>query len=249
MSPKHSTESHLKLKQNGFYPDIIGRMEGFMSFMHNKKMCTLGQEIVETFARGFVEVDNFSTKPFQPMRGDPLFELKSSYLIAVDSVFRRFGDRLPKQFYDTLAFMALRQNPEVEERIPELTHLLPSGMDWKTADSILHAMPLCSRLYLHVQTEINQETGRILGHGCGCGCIIPDMPECVVKAPMGDSSAVLVEETESFFQHAMSQLFLLQFGLPQGMGPSQKLFNLNERNQGVRMTESLTLRRNHPSAI
>jgi len=239
MKVVHSTPSFAQLVQRGFYPDILAAMSGFMAFMHKKKMCALGLEIVETFASGFLTVDDFSTKFYQPKPEDPFFDLKRSYLVAVDSIYSRFGDRLPIQFYSTLAFMTLRTNPVAEERIPELEHLLQDGMDWQVADSVLHALPLCSRLYFHAQTEVNQVTGRILGHGCGCGCGMPEMPTCVVRAPMGDSMEVLVEETEAFFRHAMAQLFVLRFGLPQGMGVSQKLSNLNERNErsGLRAGE------------
>ena len=244
MKPVHSTPSFAKLVEEGFYPDLLESMSGFMGFMHDKKMCALGVEIVETFAAGFITVGDFSTNPYQPKQGDPFFDLKRSFLVAVDSLYARFGDRLPRQFYATLAFMTLRTNPVAEERIPELEHLLQDGMDWKMADSVLHALPLCSRLYFHAQTKINQETGRILGHGCGCGCSIAEMPTCMVNAPMGDSPEVLVEETESFLRHAMSQNYLLRFGLPQGMGVAQKVQNRNERNlQGnPRAIERLQLR-------
>ncbi len=237
----HSTPSFARLQELGFYPDLVGNLRGFMELMHTKGSCGLGKQIAETIAAGYLSARAFSTEEFAPAPDDAFFELKVQYLKAVKEIHDRFGDRLPRQFYDTLAFMSVRSNPTQEERIPELEHLLPGGMDWKTADSVLHAMPLCSRLYLHVQTVINRETGRILGHGCGCSHSLASMPTCIVNAPMGDSSHILIEETESFLRHMLGQLFLLHFGLPQGIGPSVKM-QVQDQSREARTAEALTLK-------
>jgi len=242
----HSTPSFTQLQELGFYPDLLASMQGFMEFMHNKGFCKLGREITETYASGYLTANEFSVKDFTPSPEDEFFKLKTDYLSALAAIHERFGDRMPRHFYDTLAFMALRSNPTQEERIPELEHLLPSGMDWKTADAILHAMPLCSRLYFDVQTVINHKTGRILGHGCGCSCAIASMPTCIINAAMGDKTEILLEETESFLRHLLGQCFLLHFGLPQGMGPSVKM-NLHDLNRSLTTTEGLVLKQSaHP---
>ena len=219
----HTTPSLTQLKQVGFYPDIIASLEGFMEHMHNQGQCALGQQIAERFAAGYLAVPEFDFKPFQPQANDPLFGLKTSFITAVQEIYQRFHDRLPRQFYATITFLGTRDDPTVEERIPEIEHLLPDGMNWQVADSMLHALPLCSRLYFDVQTTINQHTGRILGHGCGCACQMAEMPECVVRAAMGDKPEIIAEETESFLRHGLGQNFLLHFGLPQSMGPSVKM--------------------------
>jgi len=194
-----------------------------MEFLHNNKFCRLGQDIVETYARGYIESAQFNINDFKPCEEDPFYQLKANYLNAVKEINQRFGNRLPIQFYQVLGFMTLRQDPTQEERIPDLEHLLPGQMGWKFADAVLHALPLCSRLYFDVQTIINKHTGRILGHGCGCSCGLAEMPRCVIDAPMGDKGCVLIEETESFLRHLLGQCFLLHFGLPQGMGASIKM--------------------------
>lgn len=219
----HTTPSLTTLEENGFYPDLIASMRGFMDHMHNQKQCALGQEIAERFAAGYLGVATFSLDAFRPDPSDPLFTLKANYLAAMQEIFLRFHDRLPRQFYATLAFLGTRDDPTVEERIPEIEHLLPDGMNWQIADSMLHAMPLCSRLYFDIQTIINRHTGRILGHGCGCSCIMAEMPTCIVNAAMGDKPDVIAEETESFLRHGLGQNFLLEFGLPQSMGSSMKM--------------------------
>lgn len=219
----HTTPSLGILKQDGFYPDLIASLQGFMEHMHTMHQCRLGQEIAERFAAGYLGVSSFTFDEYQPRLRDPLFRLKTEYLGAMKHIFQRFHDRLPRQFYATLAFLGTREDPTVEERIPEIEHLLPDAMNWQIADSMLHALPLCSRLYFDVQTTINVATGRILGHGCGCSCQMAEMPECVIRAGMGDKPEVIAEETESFLRHGLGQNFLLHFGLPQSMGPSIKM--------------------------
>jgi len=219
----HSTESFKKLQNLGFYPDIIGSLSGFMQFMHNKGQCALGKEITEIFASGYLTAKKFSVDELQPASNDEFFVLKNNYLKAIGQIHRRFGDRLPRQFYETLAFTVQRSNPTREERIPDLEHLLPEGMNWMMADAVLHAMPLCSRLYFEVQTRVNQNTGMILGHGCGCSHSISGMTTCVVNASMGEKTEIMLEETESFLRHVLGQYYLLHFGLPQGMGASVKM--------------------------
>ncbi len=240
----HTTPSFAALQQLGFYPDILASLQGFMEFMHSKGYCSLGKEITEIYAGGYLTAKAFRAEEFLPMHEDEFSGLKRQYLEALAAIHNRFGDRLPRQFYDTLAFMAIRHDPTKEERIPDLEHLLPGQMKWQTADAGLHAMPLCSRLYLDVQTEINKATGRVLGHGCGCSCSMAAMPTCIVSAAMGDSTEILLEETESFLRHLLGQCFLLHFGLPQGMGASVKmnLHDLLGLGRELSMTERLVLK-------
>ncbi len=219
----HSTESLSKLQGLGFYPDILGSLEGFMQFMHNKGQCALGKEIAEIFASGYLTARDFDVSKLAPAEGEEFYNLKTRYLAAVGEIHKKFGDRLPRQFYETLAFMVQRPNPTKEERIPEIGHLLPEGMNWMMADAVLHAMPLCSRLYFDVQTRINRATGMILGHACGCSHSLSGMATCIVNAPMGEKTEIMFEETESFLRHVLGQYFLLHFGLPQGLGASVKM--------------------------
>ena len=219
----HTTPSLNELKAQGFYPDLIASIEGFMQHMHDQRQCALGKQIAEQYAAGYIGASDFEFVAARPNVSDPLFELKDGFINAMEEIFARFHDRLPRQFYATLVFLGTREDPTVEEQIPEIEHLLPDGMNWQIADSMLHALPLCSRLYFDVQSIINSHTGRILGHGCGCSCQMSEMTKCVVDARMGDKVEVIAEETESFLRHGLGQSFLLHFGLPQSMGPSVKM--------------------------
>ncbi len=242
----HTTDSINRLEAEGFYPDLIASMRGFMEHMHSTGQCALGKQIAEQFAAGFLAAPNFSTDPFRPDATDPLFKLKSNYLDAIQEIFERFRDRLPRQLYATLAFLGTRDDPTIEERIPEIEHLLPDGMNWKIADSILHALGVSFRLHFDVQSTINKRTGFILGHGCACGCAIAEMSRCVVDARMGDKPAVVEEETQAFLRHALSQCFLLHFGLPQGIGESLKIQRRNQTSDQI--VKTLVLKTAHHEA-
>lgn len=219
----HSTPSFTELQQLGFYPDILVSIDRWMNFMHNKRQCEIGIQIAEEFASGYLRARTFSVQPFQPHADDALYDLKSNYLDAVTRIFAKYGDRLPIQFYQTLAFMVLREDPTKDARIPDVAHLLPQGLTWQQADTVLHTFPICYRLSLDIQTTINMMTGRVLGHSCGCNHQLMEMPAGSVNVPMGDKESVLFEETESFLRHGFGQRYLIEFGMPHGLGPSVKM--------------------------
>lgn len=223
MSHKHTTPSLNSLKELGFYPDIVTSLERFMQVMHDSKQCSDGQEIAEEFASGYLHAREFNINSFRPKTEDTHFDLKESYADAIQVLFVTFGDRLPLQFYQTLAFMCLRDNPAEDARIPDIAHLLPTGLSWQTADTVLHTFPICYRLSFHIQTVIFQHTGRVLGHSCGCNHQLAAMPCGSIDMPMGDSVPIMLEETESFLRHGLGQRFLIRFGMPHRLGKSVKM--------------------------
>jgi hypothetical protein len=223
MSQAHTTPSLAALKESGFYPDIVISLERYMQFMHDSKQCSTGRTIAEEFAYGYLHAREFDIKHFRPKIEDAHFDLKESYADAIQVIFTTFGDRLPLQFYQTLAFMCLRENPAEDARIPDIAHLLPTGLSWQSADTVLHTFPICYRLNFHIQTIIHRHTGRILGHSCGCNHQLAAMPNGNVDVPMGDSFEIMLEETESYLRHGLGQRFLIHFGMPHGLGKSVKM--------------------------
>lgn len=219
----HSTPSLATLQSKGFYPDLLISLTRFMQFMHDKGSCATGKMIAEEFARGYLLAPGFDIKAFRPKVEDPLFDLKEDYADAIQVLFVEFGDRLPIQFYHTLAFMCLRDDPTEDARIPDIAHLLPDGLSWQAADTVLHTFPICYRLSFHIQSVINKFTGRILGHSCGCNHQLAEMPAGSVNVPMGDKHEIMLEETESYLRHGLGQRFLIEFGMPHGLGRSVKM--------------------------
>ncbi len=215
----------------GFYPDHIDSMTGFLHKMHTLGMCQIGMDIVETVAAGFLKSRAFD--PWGTMEDSPLNDPKFTrkWRSAVAEIHQIHGDRLPVQFYQVLLWSGIRPQPQTEVKMPEVEHLLPDGMTWQVGDGVEHSLPLCTRLFMDVQTILFKHTGTIMVHGCGCGSCAPTLcADAVISVPMSDRPGVGLEETESVVRHFMSQLLLLHWNLPHSIGPSMTAKMIDLRN-------------------
>ena len=165
---------------------------------------------------------NFSR--FEPEQSDRLHGTKVKYLGAIKMLHGQFGDRLPAIVYNTLAFAGTRADPHTEVRIPDVENdlIALTRSDWISADTVLHALPKCSKLDLHVLSLINQATGSVLMHGCGCNHVIPAMGEYRIECFMKPDEATIVEETESLLRHMLGDMILLKLGMPRIIGISNR---------------------------
>lgn len=215
----------------GFYPDHINSMSGFVHQMHERGMCKVGMNIVEIVAAGFLKSRDFN--PWGTMEdcpeNDPEFTHK--WRSAVAEIYQIHGDRLPVQFYQVLLWSGIRPQPQAEVKMPEVEHLLPDGMSWQVGDGVEHSLPLCTRLFMGIQTILFKHTGTIMVHGCGCGSCAPTLcADAVINVPMSDRPGVGLEETESVVRHFMAQLLLLNWNLPHSIGPSMTAQMIDLRN-------------------
>lgn len=229
-------KSVLDLQALGFYPDHLNSLTGFVHRMHELSFCELGMEIAEETAQGFLKARSFD--PWTAMVAAPETDsvFVGKWRKAIGEIHRKFGDRLPIQFYQVMLFTGLRPGPETEVKMPTVEHLLPDNMKWQVGDAVDHSLPLCTRLYLDIQTTIYKETGRIMVHGCGCGKCAPTLATgASINVPMSSDPSVFLEETESVVRHFMTQLILLKWGLPHSIGESMtaKMIDLRAKSQGV----------------
>lgn len=209
------------LIETDFYPDHINSMTGFIHAMHSRGMCELGMSIVETVAKGFVQArtfDAWGTMQDSP-ENDPVFT--QQWRTAVAEIYAKYGNRLPVQFYQVILWSGVRPSPTTEVKMPDVEHLLPDGMTWQVGDGVEHSLPLCTRLYMDIQTILYKHTGTIMVHGCGCGNCAPTLQSnASINMPMSDDPSAGLEETESVVRHFMAQLILLNWNLPHSIGPS-----------------------------
>jgi hypothetical protein len=227
-----------------FYPDHLNSMTGFIDQMHDRGMCKLGMDIVEIVAAGFLKSRQFD--PWGTMAdcpdNDPAFTRR--WRSAVAEIHEKYQDRLPVQFYQIILFSGVRSRPEIEVKIPEVEHLLPDGMSWQVGDGVEHSLPLCTRLYMDVQTILYRHAGSIMIHGCGCGNCAPTLStRAIINIPMSDDAGVGIEETESVVRHFMSQLILLHWNLPHSIGPSMtsQMIDLRTRQRRGESSTSAAL--------
>lgn len=223
--PKTKPLYLLKLRHEaGIFPhsDLVEVLQGFHDYCQHlgEKIARLGDQITQYCAHEYLEV--FKIEDFLPSAHDPDRGLKLEYLQAIQNFRSQFGDRLPRFFYATWAFMGTRPDPTQTARIPAVAHLLPYSMKWYHADAVLHSLPLLTKPYLHLLSLIHQETGRIPVHDCGCDHAIPEpIPGQTLRAFMNPAEGPAWDHApESWLRHAMGQLLLLRLGFPQHIGLS-----------------------------
>jgi hypothetical protein len=182
-------------------------------------------QAVNFVGTGYLQMleSGFDAAKFAPMTDDPDRAIKERFLVAMKRIMAIYHDRMPLFFYETLAFMGTRPEPSREVRVPDIESILPSSMNWKQADTVLHAMPLCSRLNLDVLSHIWEETGCIIVHGCGCNHAVPDpIDGQTVRSFLRKEPQAIIDESESFVRHALAQYIALLAGFPQGFGVSNR---------------------------
>lgn len=223
-----------KLIRTGFHRDLCETLYGFAT---NTQSHFLGLGMREAVVQGLVgdtteyfvqqylrSTTGIDFSRFEPELSDRLRGTKIKYLGAIKKLHGQFGDRLPAIVYNTLAFAGSREDPHTEVRIPDVESdlITLTGSDWIAADTVLHALPKCSKLNLHVLSLINEATGSVLMHGCGCNHVIPAMGEYRIECFMELDEATIIEETESLLRHMLGDMVLLKLGMPRIIGISDR---------------------------
>lgn len=230
---KQPPESVMQLQDMGFHPDHLNSLTGFVGRMCELGQCELGMKIADIVAVGFLKARAFDPWDAMTASPDSDSEFVQKWRGAIGTIHQKLTDRLPIQFYQVMLFTGLRPLPEVEVKMPTVEHLLPDNMKWEVGDAVDHSMPLCTRLYLDIQTILYNMTGRIMVHGCGCGKCAPILAKgASINVPMPSDPSVFLEETESVVRHFMTQLVPLEWGLPHSIGESMTAKMINLRANG-----------------
>ncbi len=221
-----------ELEASGFHTDLCETLQGFnintaahfLSLgMREEVVQSLVGDTTEYFAKQYIQSQaGIDFARFEPEWESRLYSTKMKYLGTIRKLHLQFGDRLPAIVYHTLAFAGTREDPHTEVRIPDIEGdlIALTGSDWISADTVLHALPKCSKLNLHVLSLINEATGSMLMHGCGCNHVIPAMGEYVIQCFMKLDEATIIEETESLLRHMLGDMILLKLGVPRIIGIS-----------------------------
>lgn len=222
------------LEVSGFHADLCETLHGFVvntsaHFLSLGMRADVVQDLVsntaEYFAKQYLQVQaGIDFTRFVPEQGGLLYTTKMNYLGAIQKLHSQFGNRLPAIMYNTLAFAGTREDPHTEVRIPDIEDDLIKliGSDWIAADTVLHALPKCSKLNLHTLSLINEATGSVLMHGCGCNHVVPAMGEYLIQCFMKLDKATVAEETESLLRHMLGDMMLLKLGMPRMIGISDR---------------------------
>lgn len=218
------------------YADLVQAAKGFYlwSMRHDDSSTRdLAARILKALACGYAH-DHFEerVRQFEVLRDDPDRELKESALGAIRALRATCMDRLPWQFYFTLATLVMRPDPQQEVSILTIKERL--GIPWTLADGLIHAAVLPTPLWEQVQSTMCLMTnGFRFQHGCDCSCATPYLDDGgeIRSFPYGRpqsrlteaQSTALVYDTYSFLKHAFGQILILaRDGLPFVMGAGIK---------------------------
>jgi hypothetical protein len=154
----------------------------------------------------------FNKESFVPKEDDPAFELKVNSLNALQKSSDFFGIRIPSVVWDSYAYLATREDPEISRSILKEADLLPHH--YGICDTVFHAVPKCYKLMMKIQSDFWQGTGYILDHNCDCSCSLINLLQ-----GKGQSSVIfemeerwIPEATQSVFAHLLAESHLLLNG-------------------------------------
>jgi hypothetical protein len=196
-------EPWLTLEASSFHQDILDRAYAHLAYCTeygglSNAMIVLGL-LGEGFIRPFDRVD------FDPGTNDPHFGLKTNALDALSELAEFYGDRVSSVVWHSLAYLAARAEPEVEQSIIQAdgTGTLPYA--YTLVDSALHATGLVYTFLMHVNSVMFRHTGRVLVHNCDCNCSLVNLEEMGGRIEYALPEWKIIGATQSVFTHLLAE--------------------------------------------
>jgi hypothetical protein len=143
-----------------------------------------------------------------PQARDAYFEMKVSFLAAINELQVEFGNRISSVLWDSLAHLGTRDEPEQSRSILKEADSLPHH--YGIVDTHLHALGKVYSLSMHIQSVVFRHTGRILNHNCDCDCSLVNLISVNGNVNFSLPKSSHFEATQSLFTHlcAESELIL-----------------------------------------
>lgn len=205
-----------RLKADGFHPDLVLRAERFSAYMHREGHGAVGEKVLSLMGEGF-------KNPFDPElilidEDDPYAELKNKIKNSFITLASTFGNRVSSVVWYALADLATRDDPTKDGSV--FDHMDQFRYPWWIMDAILHGLGHVYGLSLHVQSEVNQATGRYIEHNCDCNHAVAAMPGItLIRANLPKER--FKEATAALFTHVLNQTYVIGvLGLPTVLGVS-----------------------------
>ncbi len=210
------------LEESGFHPDLLRRARGYMMKMVRDGHEEVAKYILTVLGEGFM-YDEKATLPLQfPLSAhDQYLEVKTKALQALEDLRRTFGSRVSRVQWESLACLAVRNDPYEMRSIISIQAELPHH--YAVVDCSLHAIGKVFGLMAHVQTQLSQNAGTMLEHNCDCNHSLVSLAHWghSIKAPLPEDR--FVEATNALFSHQLSEFALIAvLKLPFEMGVSSE---------------------------
>jgi hypothetical protein len=202
-----------KLFDSGWYEeDLIQRAYAHLKWTEREAKETnrphfLGNAVtfLNTLAHGFLHP--FDGSKFMPKADDPQYELKVNAVKALEKSSKFFAHRVPAVVWDSYAYIATRNDPNVSRSI--LTEATELPHHYAVCDTMLHGVAKCYKMMFGIQSDFWQGTGCVLDHNCDCSCTL-------LIATFGQNSVIfdfdkkwILEATQSAFTHICAESHLI----------------------------------------
>ena len=192
---------------NGFHQDIVDRAYAHLAYCKEYGGLQNAEVVLAALGEGFV--NRFEHSAFEPARDDPHYDLKMRSLNALVELSEFYGDRVSSVVWKSLAYLACRADPEVEQSIIQADAMGDLPYSYTLVDSALHATGLVYTFLMHVNSVMFKHTGRILVHNCDCNCSLVNLEEMGGRIEYKLPQKKIEGATQSVFTHLLAETYKL----------------------------------------
>lgn len=196
-----------QLIERGFHQDLVDR--AYAHLMYCKKFGGFENACLVLAVIGDGFFTPFDRAQFEPDHNDPQFELKTNALNAIVEMVDFYGDRISAVVWKSLAHLACRTNPEVEQSIIKEAASGTLPYHYTLVDSALHATGLVYTFLMHVNSIMFRHTGRVLVHNCDCKCSLVNLEMLNGCIEYELPQANITVASQSVLTHLLAETFKL----------------------------------------
>lgn len=196
----------------------------------------IGQSFLDRFT--YLEFYNNMVNIIDPKQKRAIIDL----LNALNELSIFFGNRIPSIVWESYAYMAIRENPFIKEKVYNIASQI--RLPWLVVDAVWHSVGKVWSLKNHIDSVIFKHSGLILSHSCDCNHVTSQAKEGHIINVIIEKSEI-EELTKAFYTHFLAELKLLVIdGLPFMLGLSEGIeetLNIQKENQVLEKNNQINL--------
>lgn len=196
-----------QLIARAFHQDIVDRAYAYLAYCTEYGGVPNAKVVLAALGVGFL--NPFARSLFEPVPKDPHYDLKMRALDAITELSAFYGDRVSSVVWKSLAYLACRADPEVEQSIIQADATGDLPYSYTLVDSALHATGLVYTFLMHVNSVMFKHTGRILVHNCDCNCSLVNLEEMGGRIEYDLPAGKIKGATQSLFTHLVAETYKL----------------------------------------
>lgn len=186
-----------ELEERGFHADLVDRAYAHLAYARENGGEMNALAVLQAVGAGFLH-------PFDldgGLRGD----LRGKAIAAIRELSEFYGDRVSAVVWNSLAHLALREDPEHEQSIIKEASAGTLPYHYLIVDSALHATGLVYTFLMHVNSVMFAHTERIVVHNCDCSCSLLNMERIGGSIHYTPQREKVNAMTQSVFTHFLAE--------------------------------------------